>query len=134
MDHFSHTPPNLTKNQALVMTTLSQADGPLSAYTILDQLRDEGLRAPLQVYRALDKLVEFGMVHRLESLNAFVPCRHTDSKANDLVAFTICETCGHVAEVTDGSLDKRLKGVASKSGFELRHSTVELHGVCNDCQ
>jgi len=61
----SHVRPDLTKNQSLVMGALTRADGPLSAYTILDQLRDQGFRAPLQVYRALDKLVEFGMVHRL---------------------------------------------------------------------
>jgi len=134
MDHFPHTPPNLTKNQALVMAALSQADGPLSAYGILDLLRDEGLRAPLQVYRALDKLVEFGMVHRLESLNAFVPCRHTDSTEKDMVAFTICESCGSVTEITDGSLDKRLKGLATKADFKLRNSTVELLGVCHDCR
>jgi len=134
MEHFPHTPPNLTKNQALVMATLSQADGPLSAYGILDRLRDEGIRAPLQVYRALDKLVEFGMVHRLESLNAFVPCRHTDSEERDMVAFTICESCGSVAEITDGSLDKRLKGLATKADFKLRNSTIELLGICHDCR
>jgi Fur family transcriptional regulator, zinc uptake regulator len=134
MDHFPHTPPNLTKNQALVMSALSDADGPLSAYTILDQLRDEGLRAPLQVYRALDSLVEFGMVHRLESLNAFVPCRHTDSETTDMVAFTICESCGKVSEITDGSLDTRIKNLAVKADFKLQKSTVELLGICHDCR
>ncbi len=64
----AHAENDLTRNQSLVLDTLSQSGGPLSAYTILDQLRDHGFRAPLQVYRALDKLVEFGMVHRLESL------------------------------------------------------------------
>ena len=56
---------DLTRNQHLVLDTLNKADGPMSAYTILDQLRDEGLRAPLQVYRALDKLLEMGLAHRL---------------------------------------------------------------------
>jgi len=46
--------PALTKNQTLVFDVLSHSDGPLSAYTILDKLRDHGFRAPLQVYRALD--------------------------------------------------------------------------------
>ena len=68
--------PVLTKNQSLVFETLQRADQPISAYTILDRLRDHGFRAPLQVYRALDKLVEAGLVHRLESLNAFVACAH----------------------------------------------------------
>lgn len=54
--------PQLTKNQSLVMGALAHSDGPMSAYTILDKLRDNGFRAPLQVYRALDKLLEYGLV------------------------------------------------------------------------
>ena len=68
----------LTRNQGLVFDVLTHSEGPLSAYSILDKLRDSGFRAPLQVYRALDKLLEFGLVHRLESLNAFVACAHPD--------------------------------------------------------
>ena len=59
--------PGLTRNQALVLDRLEKAEGPLSAYALLDQLREEGLRAPLQVYRALDGLMQAGHVHRLES-------------------------------------------------------------------
>ena len=70
------TTQQLTKNQGLVFDVLSHSQGPLSAYTILDKLRDHGFRAPLQVYRALEKLLEFGLVHRLESINAFVACAH----------------------------------------------------------
>ena len=55
---------DLTKNQSLVMSALMESNAPMSAYTILDKLRDEGFRAPLQAYRALDNLVEFGLVHR----------------------------------------------------------------------
>ena len=80
---------DLTRNQSLVMKTLTSADAPLSAYTILDRLRDDGLRAPLQVYRALDKLTTLGLVHRLESLNAFVACAHPDCHEHALVAFAI---------------------------------------------
>ena len=83
---------DLTKNQSLVLDALSGAHGPLSAYTILDQLRDHGLRAPLQVYRALEKLLEYGLVHRLESLNAFVACRHPHCGDDSTMAFAICET------------------------------------------
>ena len=71
--------PALTKNQSLVFDVLTRAEQPISAYTILDRLREHGFRAPLQVYRALDKLLEAGLVHRLESLNAFVACAHRNS-------------------------------------------------------
>ena len=64
----------LTKNQQLVLTILNKADMPLSAYSILDGLREFGFKAPLQVYRALDRLIELGKVHRIESMNAFIAC------------------------------------------------------------
>lgn len=134
MNEHVHANSELTKNQALVMGALSQSDSPLSAYTILDQLRDDGFRAPLQVYRALDKLVEFGLVHRLESLNAFVACRHPGCDAHQTIAFMICETCGQVNEISDPSLAERLKKLASKAGFALKKSTVELRGLCSNCQ
>ncbi|MBO6754793.1 MAG: transcriptional repressor [Roseibium sp.] len=133
MNEHVHTTQDLTKNQSLVMGALSRSDGPLSAYTILDQLRDDGFRAPLQVYRALDKLVEFGLVHRLESLNAFVACRHPGCDDHETVAFMICETCGQVNEISDNTLAKQLKRLATDAGFALKKSTVELRGICSAC-
>ncbi|MCR9121673.1 MAG: transcriptional repressor [Phyllobacteriaceae bacterium] len=128
-----HASEALTKNQALVMGALSDADGPLSAYTILDRLRDDGLRAPLQVYRALDKLVEFGLVHRLESLNAFVACRHPGCDGHQFTAFMICDECGSVIEIADTALARRLTGLAQDASFILEKSTVELRGLCAAC-
>ena len=134
MDHFPRTPPKLTKNQALVMKTLSKAAGPLSAYTILDKLREQGFRAPLQVYRALDKLLDYGMVHRLESMNAFVACQHPEGETQVMVAFTICDSCGEVAEISDNSFDRRLQDLANTMDFTLTKSTVELSGLCSTCE
>ncbi|MEM7636030.1 MAG: Fur family transcriptional regulator [Pseudomonadota bacterium] len=134
MNEHVHPSADLTKNQSLVMGALTKSNGPLSAYTILDQLRDHGFRAPLQVYRALDKLVEFGMVHRLESLNAFVACRHPDCDDNETIAFMICEGCGQVNEITDNTLASRLRFLAGQASFALKKSTVELRGLCRSCQ
>ena len=126
---------DLTKNQTLVMGALSNANGPLSAYTILDELREHGFRAPLQVYRALEKLVELGLVHRLESLNAFVACQHTscggDRKEN--VLFAICETCGNVQELVNDKLLNTVKTLASDVDFSLSQSVIELRGKCTKC-
>lgn len=68
--------PELTRNQSLVFEALSQAEAPLSAYMLLAKLKGTGLRAPIQIYRALDKLMAYGLAHRIESLNAFVVCSH----------------------------------------------------------
>ena len=128
---------DLTRNQSLVLGTLSQADGPLSAYTILDRLRDEGFRAPLQVYRALDKLTGMGLVHRLESLNAFVACAHGHGKdhahSHGLIAFAICETCGQVDEFSDEVVVERLSGWAGEHGFRPHKTTLEIRGTCAAC-
>ena len=129
--------PKLTKNQSLVFEALTNAACPLSAYSILDELRDQGFRAPLQVYRALEKLLELGIVHRLETQNAFVACTHpscdNDDQAHDTVAFMICETCGTVAEIADASLQRQLQGLAGAENFSLDQSVVELRGKCVSC-
>jgi len=134
MSEHVHTHANLTKNQSLVMDALENAEGPLSAYTILDQLRSNGFRAPLQVYRALDKLLESGLVHRLESLNAFVVCRRDDCTNHSQTVFMICEVCGKVSEIADSALTKRLKKLAAGPQFSLMSATIELRGACHACQ
>lgn len=123
----------LTRNQKLVFDVLEKSDGPLSAYSILDELRAEGLRAPLQVYRALEKLLDAGMVHRLETLNAFVACAHPHCHAKALTAFAICEKCGVVREFSDPVVEKRLGEWAKQSRFAPSHATVELKGLCGNC-
>jgi Fur family zinc uptake transcriptional regulator len=127
--------PPLTKNQALVFDALSASQAPLSAYGILDQLRDKGFRAPLQVYRALDKLVEFGLVHRLESINAFVACAHpqNDCCSHGTVAFAICNNCGQVAEFHDHTIDHRLADWAKGRHFKAEKTTIEIRGLCANC-
>jgi Fur family transcriptional regulator, zinc uptake regulator len=124
---------DLTRNQSLVLDTLSHADGPLSAYTILDRLRDEGFRAPLQVYRALDKLTGMGLVHRLESLNAFVACAHPHCHGGGMIAFAICEKCGQVDEFSDEVVVERLSSWTGEHGFRPQKTTIEIRGTCARC-
>ena len=125
----------LTKNQTLVFNTLSRAEGPLSAYTILDQLRGDGFRAPLQVYRALEKLLDYGMVHRLESINAFVACAHPHNHSHNhgMIAFAICEKCGQVAEFSDDIITQRVREWTTQNGFKQTKTTIDIRGVCAAC-
>ena len=135
-DHHHELPPELTRNQGLVLETLNAADGPLSAYDILDRLRVDGLRAPLQVYRALEKLIEQGLAHRLESLNAFVCCANAARHAatGGTAAFAICDDCGHVDEFADNIVETQLKGWAEAHRFAPSRTTIELRGLCKDCR
>lgn len=133
------TDAKLTRNQSLVLEALSGANGPLSAYDILDRLRPAGLRSPLQVYRALGVLTEHGRVHRLESVNAFVACARPHEHAGPgaqgsaTVAFAICGTCGQVDEFADAEVGARLQGWADGHGFRLAGITVEMRGTCAQC-
>jgi Fur family zinc uptake transcriptional regulator len=128
--------PELTKHQTLVLEALSREEGPASAYALLEQLRSEGLRAPPQVYRALEKLLEYGLVHRLESLNSFVACTHPHEHKHKhgVVAFAICDGCGQVDEFSDAAIERRLKGWSNDHAFKLRSAAIELHGNCVNCQ
>lgn len=127
----------LTKNQINVLERLEAATGPLSAYTLLDQLREKGFRAPLQVYRALDTLIKSGFVHRLESLNAFVACaeRHDHGTGHDhgMTAFAICDLCGQVAELSDHDVGHRLDDWVRSTGFQPKKAVIEFRGTCGKC-
>ena len=133
MAHSHDMPTDLTRNQELVLGALNHAQGPLSAYDILDKLREAGLRAPLQIYRALDKLVERGLAHRLESLNAFVACADEHCHRKGLIAFAICEGCGKVDEFADQLIEERLSGWAGAKGFKVERTTMEIRGKCAEC-
>jgi Fur family zinc uptake transcriptional regulator len=128
-----HGHEGMTRNQTLVHGVLSAAGSPLSAYAILDRLREDGFRAPLQVYRALDKLVAAGVVHRLESLNAFVACRHPECASHERIAFAICERCGGVEELSDDALADEIARLARSAHFALKKTAIELRGICAGC-
>ncbi|MCS6760741.1 MAG: transcriptional repressor [Candidatus Devosia symbiotica] len=135
-DHSSHDhvwAADLTRNQGLVLAALAHADTPLSAYQLLDTLRGDGLRAPLQVYRALDKLVERGLAHRLESLNAFVACADEHCRRKGLIAFAICNACGKVDEFADAVIEECLGDWAGVKGFKVERTTMEIRGKCAQC-
>ncbi len=134
----------LTRNQLLVLDVLQEAQRPLSAYAILDRLRTKGMRAPLQVYRALDVLMARGLVHRLESLNAFIACCAQDchlptaperdgSRERAAIGFAICEKCGCAEEFIDARLNRRLQTCARDRGFLPANSVVEISGLCARC-
>ncbi len=117
----------------LVLNTLKDAKGPLSAYAILDHLREEGFRAPLQVYRALEKLVQLKRIHRLESVNAFMACLHPENCQHELTTFIICENCGEVNEIQNQNIVSSLKQMVQAVNFQAHKSILEIRGFCKKC-
>ncbi|HHB82956.1 MAG TPA: transcriptional repressor [Devosia sp.] len=123
----------LTTNQQLVLGVLKRSPSPLSAYDILHKLRNKGIKAPLQVYRALEVLIDLGVTHRLESLNAFVACSGKNCAQGSMSGFMICNSCGRAEEFCDSQLHEKLQYIASDHRFMPSHSVVEISGICARC-
>lgn len=124
----------MSRNEDLVYQLLEGTSTPMSAYDILDALRPEGLRAPLQVYRALNKLIDRGAVHRIESINAFVACSQHDCGSYDMSIFMLCTACETAHEFTDPGLAQTLDGLCNQRSFTPARKLIEMTGICQNCQ
>jgi Fur family zinc uptake transcriptional regulator len=113
-----------------VLQALLSSHRPLGAYEVIDELAKSMPRpAPITVYRALDFLMENGLVHRIESRNAFLACAH-DHDETSMVAFLICDHCGSVGEIPAAPVAQSLNAAARASGFAPKLSVVEITGTC----
>ena len=124
---------HLTKNQEIVLNLLEKSNEPLKAYSILFNLSEHGVKAPLQVYRALDKLVELGKVHKIESKNAFVACINSNCSVNSNTGFTICQQCDEVSEIHDNKIFKNLEDLAVEESSKLNRYNLEMYITCKKC-
>jgi len=122
----------LTRQRRAVLELLCASDKPLSAYELLELMREHVRKpAPPTVYRALDFLLDQGLVHKLESLHAFVGCTHPDRP--HVSQFLICADCGEVAELENENIEQSLRTVAETAGFRTERPVVELLGTCAQC-
>ena len=127
-------PLNLTKNQQTVLDILESSSEPLKAYTILFDIQKKGIKSPLQVYRALDKLIEIGKVHKIESRNSYVACKHEGCNAKTSTSFLICENCDNVKELTGNNLFSYFSKQSDKNNFQYRKHSLEIYGLCGSCK
>src|SRR6201984_709303 len=124
----------LTPIRRKVLAALLGSHKPLGAYEIIDRLAPQGPRlAPITASRALEFLRENGLVHRIESRNAFIACVHNHS-ASALVVFLICERCGAVGEASSSDVAATLTSAARTAGFTPKSPVIELTGICTHCQ
>jgi len=124
----------LSFNQETVHKLLQASDKPLKAYNILFETQKLGIKSPTQVYRALDKLIELGKVHKIESKNAFVACRSSDCEISKATAFSICESCEMVDEISDAKLSKYLSSFNHRKGMKFKRFNLEFFGLCKKCK
>ncbi len=122
---------------------LEAAPQPVGAYALLDRLKAERPgAAPPTVYRALDFLLEQGLIHKIERLNAFVGCSEAEDHPPDCDCdgahdhphqFLICRSCGATLELTDAAVARAVAAAASRAGFTAIRATVEIEGRCAHC-
>jgi Fur family zinc uptake transcriptional regulator len=132
----------LTPLRRDVLRLVLEAEAPIGAYALLDQLKASRARAaPPTVYRALDFLLEQGLIHRLERLNAFMGCAEAlDGHAHDHDhahehphQFLICRGCGMTREISDHAVAEAIAAAAARGGFSAARATVEIEGFCTQC-
>ena len=123
----------LSKNQKIILDYIEKVNEPIKAYSILHNVQKKGIKAPPQVYRALDKLVEIGKIHKIESRNAFVACKNSSCQLSKATAFSICESCEEVSEISDIKLSKYLKSFQDKTGMKFKKYNLEFFGLCKKC-
>ncbi|MCL7744621.1 transcriptional repressor [Guyparkeria hydrothermalis] len=103
------------------------------AYDLIERLSRDGEQIkPPTVYRALDFLLEHGLIHRIESLNAFVGCEHPQEAHQAILM--ICDRCGDIREDDNSEVQAALKKLASETGFVPRSAVIELRGLCRNCR
>lgn len=123
----------LTPGRAFVLETLAASDRALTAYQLLDRIREAGLgKEPPIVYRALDFLVAHGLVHRVERLSAYVACA-SHAGCHEPSAFLICSDCRRVTEVPLDLAESHIDSAARGAGFTVGHISVEVEGRCEAC-
>lgn len=123
----------LTELRRQVLELVWRRHAPVGAYEILAALQAiHPGAAPPTVYRALDFLVENGLVHRIESLNAYVGCDRPDKP--HISQFLICTRCGAAAELADQAIARTVASQAEALGFVIESQIIELRGLCPDCR
>jgi Fur family zinc uptake transcriptional regulator len=123
----------LTAVRRRVLELVWASHDPVGAYGLLDRLAADGIKAvPPTVYRALDFLLQHGLVHRLERLNAYVGCSH--QAGPHAAQFLICSGCRRVAELDDPAIGEALADSAAARGFVVTRQTVEVEGLCPACR
>ncbi len=122
----------LNENEKRVIKVLMGSHRALGAYEIADKASDKSKRLqPNQVYRAIDKLIEMGLAHKVKSEGGYIACH----SGNDCVApvLMICASCHQVAETENNDVNGAIKQSVELTGFVLQQQNVELTGLCPDC-
>lgn len=124
----------LTSLREQVLELVWQSHKPLGAYQLMEQLGQADTRrvAPPTVYRALEFLLDQGLIHRINALNAYVGCPSPEHRHPS--HFLLCRRCGVAVEMESEPINRRIRDNATEAGFELEQMSLEVTGLCPDCR
>ncbi|MGB2102620.1 MAG: Fur family transcriptional regulator [Porticoccaceae bacterium] len=124
----------LTATREAILRLLWQNHQPLGAYQLQQQLTKVSDKpvAPPTIYRAIEFLVNLGLVHRIPSLNAYVGCPFPNSEHSNI--FLICKECNTVAEIAESRVNSLLESLCDKVDFKPETQTIEIFGCCPNCE
>ena len=124
---------NFTPIRKKVLEIISSNHKPSRAYDLLAKLRDAGLSdKPPTIYRALDFLIENKIVHKLNTINAYVAC--FDEESEEISCFLICEMCQEIEEFHNKNLSKVLTNIGKKRGITIKNLNLEIGFKCQECK
>ena len=123
----------LTELRRQILELLWESGRPAGAYELIEalKLRDSRPVGPPTVYRALEFLMSQGLVSKIESRNAYVPCAHPERQHDCL--FFICTNCGSAVELEDQRLECLISENAALIGFRPTRRVIEVEGTCTSC-
>lgn len=121
----------MTSSRLRTYELILEANAPVKAYDVIDRFHPEGAAKPPTVYRALSFLEQMGLIHRIESLNAFVACDTRDRKHT--AGFLLCDCCGQSVEIAIPNVQD-IEASAATAGFSVAHITLEARGLCAACR
>lgn len=125
----------MTAARLRTLELILESNAPVKAYDVIDRFHPEGAAKPPTVYRALSFLEQMGLIHRIESLNAFVACDgHSHGKQGERHAagFLLCDCCGSSTEIPHLNTSD-IDAAATRTGFRVGHITLEVRGLCQAC-
>jgi Fur family zinc uptake transcriptional regulator len=123
----------LSHTQNIVYQLLEKSDKPLKAYGILFEIQKKGIKSPTQVYRALDKLIEIGKVHKIESQNSYVACNNVNCLNQLSATFLICNICEKIIEIEEKVIFEQFAKICQKFDRKYIQHNLEIFGTCVSC-
>lgn len=124
---------NFTDLRKTVLKVIWQSHKPSKAYDILDELAKSGFSSkPPTVYRALDFLMDLGLIHKINSLNAFIGCSHPHQKHS--CHFIICKSCENISECCNDEIAQAIYNITNYYQFKPTKASMEIEGICFTCQ